>query len=336
MFLIDTDEGRIVTDEELKHKMSGEHPYRLWLDEQLVKLEDLPEPPHVHEPDHKTVLHRQQAFGYTFEDLRIFMEPMARTGVEPVGSMGTDTPLAVLSNRPQSLYSYFKQLFAQVTNPPIDCIREELIMGTDTTLGSERNLLKPEPESAHQIKLKTPILDNEELAMLRHINGHLGFKAVDITMLFNPSEGGKGLEKALQSIFQKASKAIAEGINLIILSDRGLNKDLAPIPSLLAVSGLHHHLIREETRTRVGIIVETGEPREVHHYALLIGYGAGAINPYLAFETLDDLIHQGMLKDIEHKNAVKNYIKAVTKGVVKVISKMGISTIQSYRGAQIF
>jgi glutamate synthase (ferredoxin) len=336
MFLIDTEEGRIVADEELKHKMAGEKPYRLWLDEHLVNLEDLPEPPHVHEPDHKTVLHRQQAFGFTFEDLRIFMEPMARTGVEPVGSMGTDTPLAVLSNRPQSLYSYFKQLFAQVTNPPIDCIREEIIMGTDTTLGSERNLLKPEPESAHQIKLKTPILNNEELAMLRHINGHLGFKAIDIPMLFNPDEGGKGLEKALEDIFQKASKAISNGTNLIILTDRGIDKNHAPIPSLLAVSGLHHHLIREETRTRVGIIVETGEPREVHHYALLIGYGAGAINPYLAFDTLDDLIHQGMLKDIEHKDAVKNYIKAVTKGVVKVISKMGISTIQSYRGAQIF
>ncbi len=336
MFLIDTEKGRIIADEELKGKLVSEQPYRIWLKDHLVKLEDLPEPPHVYEPDHATVLHRQQAFGYTFEDLRVIMTPMAQTGVEPIGSMGTDTPLAVLSDKPQSLYNYFKQLFAQVTNPPIDCIREEIVTGTETTLGSERNLLNPTPESAHQIRIKTPILDNEELATLRHLAGHQGFKAIDLPILFNPKEGGKGLKKAMEELYQKASKAIADGTNLIVLTDRGVDLKHAPIPALLAVSGLHHHLIREGTRTKVGLILESGDPREVHHFSLLIGYGVGAINPYLAFETLDDMIHQGMLSNIDHKTAVKNYIKAATKGVVKVTSKMGISTIQSYRGAQIF
>ncbi|MBI1870826.1 MAG: glutamate synthase large subunit [Chlamydiae bacterium] len=336
MFLIDTEEGRIVADEEIKNNIATEHPYRLWLNEHLVKLEDLPQPPHVHEPDHKTVLQRQQAFGYTFEDLHIIMSPMAQNGVEPVGSMGTDTPLAVLSNRPQLLYNYFKQLFAQVTNPPIDCIREEIVTATDTPIGSERNLLDPTPESCHQIKLKTPILDNDELATLRHVNGHRGCKAVDLPILFDPTKGGVELERVLENLCQKASLAIREGTNILILTDRGMDATKAPIPALLAVAGLHHHLIREGTRTRVGLILESGEPREVHHYSLLIGYGAGAINPYLAFETLDDMIRQKMLNGMDHKTAVKNYVKAVTKGVVKVISKMGISTIQSYRGAQIF
>ncbi|MBI4000128.1 MAG: glutamate synthase large subunit [Candidatus Omnitrophica bacterium] len=348
MFLIDTEEGRIVADEELKKKISTEHPYRIWLDENLVSLEKLPDAPHVHEPDHKTVVMRQQAFGYTFEDLRIIMAPMGKDGVEPVGSMGTDTPLAVLSNHSQLLYNYFKQLFAQVTNPPIDCIREEIITSTETTIGPERNLLQPEPKSARQIKLKSPILTNEEFEKLRHIN-HPDFKSVTIPILFSVPgtavgtdgrtlgpEGGKEIEAALEKIFEKANSAIKQGINIIVLSDRGIDKDHAAIPALLAVSGLHHHLIREGTRTQVGLVLESGEPREVHHFALLIGYGVGAINPYLAFETLDDMIRQGILKDIDHKTAVKNYAKAVAKGVVKTMSKMGISTIQSYRGAQIF
>ncbi|MBI4115091.1 MAG: glutamate synthase large subunit [Candidatus Omnitrophica bacterium] len=335
MFLIDTEEGRIVADEELKGKISIEHPYRTWLDENMVKLEDLPEPPHVHEPDHKTMLLRQQAFGYTFEDLRIIMAPMAKDGVEPVGSMGTDTPLAVLSNKPQLLFNYFKQLFAQVTNPPIDCIREEIITSTETTVGSERNLLKPEPKSCHQIKLKSPILTNEEFEKLRHVK-HREFQSATLSILYKVAEGGKGLEAALEKVFKEASEAIKKGINIIVLSDRGIDREHAPIPALLAVSGVHHHLIREGTRTRVGLVLESGEPREVHHFALLIGYGAGAINPYLAFETLDDMIRQGILKGIDHKTTVKNYAKAVAKGVVKTMSKMGISTIQSYRGAQIF
>ncbi len=335
MFLIDTEEGRIVADEELKKKISMEHPYRVWLNENLVSLEKLPDAPHVHEPDHKTVIMRQQAFGYTFEDLKIIMAPMGKDGVEPVGSMGTDTPLAVLSNRSQLLYNYFKQLFAQVTNPPIDCIREEIITSTETTIGPERNLLQPEPKSCRQIKLKSPILTNEEFEKLRHVN-HPDFKSVTIPILYKVGGSGKELEQTLEKIFEKASSAIKQGVNIIILSDRGIDKDHAAIPALLAVSGLHHHLIREGTRTKVGLVLESGEPREVHHYALLIGYGVGAINPYLAFETLDDMIRQGILKDIDHKTAVKNYAKAVAKGVVKTMSKMGISTIQSYRGAQIF
>jgi len=335
MFLIDTEEGRIVADEELKKNISTAHPYREWLDTHLVELGDLPEPPHHQEPSHESVLQRQQAFGYTFEDLRIIMAPMARDGVEAVGSMGTDTPLAVLSDKPQPLYNYFKQLFAQVTNPPIDCIREELVTSAQTTIGSERNLLKPEPESCRLIELKTPILTNEDFAKLKHLD-QPDFKSVTLPILYEVDAGAAGLEKAMDNLCAEASRAIAAGINVIILSDRGIDGQKAAIPALLAVAGVHHHLIREGTRTRVGLVLESGEPREVHHFSLLIGYGAGAINPYLAFETLDDMIRQGLLKDIKHKEACKNFAKAAVKGVVKVISKMGISTIQSYRGAQIF
>ena len=335
MFLIDTEEGRIVADEELKRKISTEYPYRQWLDQHMVELAHLPEAPHLPEPSHETVLQRQQAFGYTFEDLRIIMAPMARDGVEAVGSMGTDTPLAVLSDKPQPLYNYFKQLFAQVTNPPIDCIREELITSAETTIGSERNLLNPEPESCRLIELKTPILTNEEFAKLKHLS-EPNFKSITLPILYKVDSGADGLEKAMVDLCAQISRAIAEGINIIILSDRGIDKDHGAIPALLAVAGVHHHLIREGTRTRVGLVLESGEPREVHHFSLLIGYGAGAINPYLAFETLDDMIRQGLLKDIKYKEACKNFVKAAVKGVVKVISKMGISTIQSYRGAQIF
>ena len=336
MLLIDTEERRIVTDEELKHRTATEHPYRLWLNQHLVALENLPEGSYrAKGVPHEEVLQRQQAFGYTFEELRIILAPMAKDGVEPVGSMGNDTPLAVLSDKPQLLYNYFKQLFAQVTNPPLDAIREEIITATETTIGPERNLLLPEPESCHRIKLKTPIVTNEELNKLKHINTP-GFKSVILPILFKVSEGGPGLEKAMEELYRRASLAIPEGANILILSDRGVNRENAPIPALLAVSGLHHHLIREGTRTKVGLVLESGEPREVHHFALLIGYGAGGINPYLAYETLDDMIKEGLLTDITYKEAVKNYNKAIVKGVVKVMSKMGISTIQSYRGAQIF
>ncbi|MBM3881330.1 MAG: glutamate synthase large subunit [Verrucomicrobia bacterium] len=335
MLLVDTEEGRIISDEEIKHQVASSQPYRRWLDQHMVELAHLPDPPHLPEPDHETVLQRQTAFGYSFEDLRIVMAPMARDGVEAVGSMGTDTPLAVLSERPQLLYSYFKQLFAQVTNPPIDCIREEIVTSTETTIGSEGNLLESTPESCHLIELKTPILTNEELAKLRHV-AQGDFKSITLPILFRPGEGGLGLEKAMDALYAKADRAIEEGVNILILSDRGIDAENAAIPALLAVSGLHHHLIRKGTRTRVGLVLESGEPREVHHFALLIGYGCGAINPFLAFETLDDMIRQGLLKGIDHKNACKQYVKAVVKGVVKVISKMGISTIQSYRGAQIF
>jgi len=335
IFLVDTAQGRIIDDAELKHAYATEHPYGEWLKRHLVKMEDLPEPPHVHEPDHETVLQRQQIFGYTHEDLRILLGPMAQNGEEPVGSMGTDTSLAVLSNRPRLLYDYFKQLFAQVTNPPLDAIREELVTSMESTIGPERNLLKAEPESCHQITIKYPILTNHELAKLRHITSH-GFRSVTLPMLFPVAEGGQGLDRALQQLCRKASQAIQRGYSILILSDRGVDLEHAPIPALLATAGVHHHLVREGSRTKAGLVIETGDAREVHHCALLMGYGAGAINPYLAFETLDDMIRQGVLPGLDHTKAVTNYIKALNKGILKVISKMGISTIQSYCGAQIF
>jgi glutamate synthase (ferredoxin) len=335
MFLVDTEEGRIVADEEIKQKIATEHPYRDWLNQNLIRLADVPDPGILPESDHDTVLQRQLAFGYSFEDLRILMLPMARDANEAVGSMGTDTPLAVLSNKAQSLFNYFKQLFAQVTNPPIDCIREELIMSTETAIGSERNLLKPSPENCRLIELKSPILSNEEFAKLKHLDLP-GFKSTTLPILFRAADGPGGLEKAMDDLCQKVNQAVKDGYNVVVLSDRGVNREWAPIPSLLAVAGVHHHLIREGTRTQVGLILESGEPREVHHFSLLIGYGCGAINPYLAFETLDDMLRQGLLTGIDHKTACKNYLKAAAKGVVKVISKMGISTIQSYWGAQIF
>ncbi len=335
MFLVDTEEGRIVADEEIKHRIATAHPYREWLDQNLIRLADVPDPHILPEPDHETVLQRQLAFGYTFEDLRLLMLPMARDGAEAIGSMGTDTPLAVLSNKPQPLSNYFQQLFAQVTNPPIDCIREEIVTGTETAIGSERNLLQPTPEHARLVELKSPILTNEEFAKLKHIDLP-GFKSVTFPILFQVADGPAGLEKAMDDLCRQVSQAIRDGINVVVLSDRGVNRDWAPIPSLLAVAGVHHHLIREGTRTRVGLVLESGGPREVHQYSLLIGYGCGAINPYLAFETLDDMLRQGLLTGIDHQTACKNYLKAAMKGVVKVLSKMGISTIQSYWGAQIF
>lgn len=335
MLLIDTNEGRIINDEELKSRIISEHPYREWLGKHLISLEKLPEAEHVPEPDHETVVHRQKAFGYTFEDLRAVIAPMARDGVEAIGAMGNDAPLAVLSDKPQLLYNYFKQLFAQVTNPPIDCLREEIVIGTETYMGSEGNLLNPAPQSCRQLKLKFPVIDNDELEKIRNIK-ESGFKAVTLPILFKASEGGAGLEKALEDLFKAADEAFKNGANILILSDKGINEEYAAIPALLAVSGLHHHTIRECTRTQLSIVLESGEPREVHHFALLLGYGASAINPYLAFESIDDMIRQGLLVGTDHKTAVKKYLKASTKGVVKVLSKMGISTIQSYQGAQIF
>jgi glutamate synthase (ferredoxin) len=335
IFLVDTAQGRIIEDAELKQNYATAQPYADWLQQNLVPLERLPAPPHVPQPDHATVLQRQQTFGYTHEDLRILMAPMAQKGEEAVGSMGNDAALAVLSERPRQLYDYFCQLFAQVTNPPLDAIREELVTQMATTIGPEANLLQPGPESCRQIKLASPILDNDQFAKLAHI-ARPGFKTVTLPMLFPVGEGGQGLGRALDDLCRQASEAIARGCTFIILSDRGMDQNYAPIPALLATAGVHHHLVREGTRTRVGLVIETGEAREVHHMALLLGYGAGAINPYLAFETLDDMIRQGMLPGLEHAQAVKNYIKAVNKGVLKVLSKMGISTIQSYRGAQIF
>ncbi|SET98869.1 glutamate synthase large subunit [Paenibacillus sp. NFR01] len=335
MLLVDTQQGRIISDEEVKASIASEQPYRQWLDEHLIGLDQLPDAPELPNPKHDNVQQLQQSFGYTFEDLRKVLEPMASTGQEAVGSMGYDAPLAVLSDRPQRLYNYFKQMFAQVTNPPIDAIREELITSTATAIGPERNLLKPEPESCRQISLDSPILSNEDFAKIRHVR-RAGFKAMTIPILFPAELGAEGLRIALERLNEAADRVMAKGHNLLILSDRGVDRENAAIPALLAVSSLHHHLIRSGARTKVSILLESGEPREVHHYALLLGYGVSAVNPYLAFESLDDMIGQGLLRGISHEKAVKNYIKAATKSVVKILSKMGISTIQSYRGAQIF
>ncbi|HLQ79407.1 MAG TPA: glutamate synthase large subunit [Terriglobia bacterium] len=335
MFLIDTNEGRIIDDAEIKEKITSAHPYRQWLNENMIGISDLPAAPELPPPDHATVLTRQQLFGYTHEDLRIIMAPMAKNGEEAIGSMGTDTPLAVLSDRAPILFNYFKQLFAQVTNPPLDAIREELVTSMGTALGPELNLLEPVPASCRMIKIKSPVLDNDDLAKLRHMK-RPGFKTVTLRMRFNVAEGGSGLQRALDELCATASNAITDGATILILSDRGMDKHHAPIPSLLATSGLHHHLVREGTRTKATLILETGEAREVHHFCLLIGYGASAVNPYLAFETLDDMIRGHLLTGIDHVTAVKYYNKSVSKGVLKVMSKMGISTLESYRGAQIF
>ncbi|MGE5618906.1 MAG: glutamate synthase large subunit [Sphingomonadaceae bacterium] len=339
MFLVDTEVGRIVRDEEQKHWIATAHPYEEWLSEHMVALEDLPAPAGGAETgrfgDAESLLQLQQAFGYTYEELRILMAPMAKNGVEPVGSMGNDAPPAVLSDRPQLLYNYFKQLFAQVTNPPIDAIREELITSTEVLLGSEGNLLEPVPESCRRIRLKNPILTDEQLARIRHID-RPGFKVATLPILYPVAEGGSGMERALEELFRAAGRAIADGANLLILSDRGVDREKAPIPALLATSGLHHHLIREGLRTRVSLILESGEPREVHHFAALIGYGASAINPYLAYQSLKGMIDEGLLTDVDYEHAVEKFAKAVVKGVVKTMSKMGISTVQSYCGAQIF
>ncbi|MGE4283762.1 MAG: glutamate synthase large subunit [Clostridia bacterium] len=335
MLLIDTKEGRIIEDEELKASIAAQQPYREWLDEHLVELKDLPDVEYVPLQENYTILKRQRAFGYTSEELKLVIGPIAKDGIDPIGAMGTDIPLAVLSNKPQLLYNYFKQLFAQVTNPPIDALREELITSSITMIGSEGNMLKPDARNCRQIKLHTPILNNEELQKLTTITRE-GFKAKTLPILFNAAENGKGLEEAMEVLYKSASEAIEAGYNLLILSDRGVDSQKAPIPALLAVAGLHHYLIREGTRMKVSLLLESGEPREVHHFALLLGYGVSAVNPYLVFETIEDMIHNRLITDILYKDAVKKYIKAVTKGVVKVMSKMGISTIQSYQGAQIF
>ncbi|MFW6157204.1 MAG: glutamate synthase central domain-containing protein, partial [Balneolaceae bacterium] len=335
MLLIDTEEQRIISDEEIKDRIAREHPYREWLDNNLIDFHDLPYE-HFEESglSHDEIVHRQKIFGYTYEDLQVNVGPMAENMLQPVGAMGNDAPIAVLSKQPQLLYNYFKQLFAQVTNPPIDPIREELITSTETILGTQENLLEPTPEHCRQIRLKTPVLENEEISKLKGINAS-GFKSKVLPILFEANKGGKGLEKALDNLFEAADKAIEKGTNILILSDRDFDQKHAPIPALLAVAGLHHHLIRSGNRTKVGLVLESGEPRETHHFCTLLGYGVEAINPYMAYESLYDLIEEGHL-DLEFDRAVKGYNKAVVKGIVKVMSKMGISTIKSYRGAQIF
>jgi glutamate synthase domain-containing protein 2/glutamate synthase domain-containing protein 1/glutamate synthase domain-containing protein 3 len=336
MFLVDTEQGRIIEDEEIKRSVVNEWPYADWLKQHLVNLKDLPSAPTLPTPEPETLLQRQLAFGYTFEDQRILMAPMAKDGIEAMGAMGNDTPLAALSTKSRLLYDYFKQLFAQVTNPPIDSIREEIVTSSDVWLGAEGNLLEPKPTDCRRIELKGPVLTNEEFAKIRRI-ALPGLKVGTLPMLFRAARGEEGLVKALETLREEAKRLIEEEeVNVLILSDRGVNKDQAPIPSLLAISGLHHHLIREGLRMKVAIALETGDAREVHHFALLVGYGASAINPYLAFETLDGMIRDDLLRNVDHKLACANFAKAGTKGIVKVMSKMGISAIQSYHGAQVF
>ena len=342
MFLVDTEQGRIISDEEIKAELAAEHPYQQWLDTEQFHLDDLPQGPYIRMPHHRVVA-RQQAFGFTYEELNMLVAPMARTGAEALGSMGTDTPIAVLSSRPRMLFDYFQQLFAQVTNPPLDAIREEVVTSLSATLGPERDLLNPTAESCHQILLPQPILRNHELAKLVNLNpddvvhgNKHGMRSAIIRCLYPVAKGGAGLRRALDDIRAAASQAIAGGARILILSDRESDGSNAPIPSLLSVAAVHHHLVRERTRTQVGLVVESGDAREVHHMAMLIGFGVGAINPYMAFESISDMVDRGLLGDVSREKALTNYIKAAGKGVLKVMSKMGISTVASYTGAQLF
>jgi glutamate synthase (NADPH/NADH) large chain len=337
MFLVDTAQGRIIDDEEIKAELAADQPYGDWLHQGLVHLEDLPARDML-TPVHASVIKHQRLFGYTTEELKILLAPMARTGAEPIGSMGTDTPVAVLSARPRLLFDYFTQLFAQVTNPPLDAIREELVTSLSATVGPEGNLLHPSADSCRQIVLPFPIIDNDELAKLVYIDERgetPGFRSFAIDGLYPVAGGGQAMHDALERIRTEVSDAIAGGANIIVLSDRNSSAELAPIPSLLLTSAVHHHLIREKSRTRVGLVVEAGDAREVHHMALLIGFGAAAVNPYLVFETIEDLIAERVIEGDKRK-AIRNFIKAAGKGVLKVMSKMGISTVASYTGAQVF
>jgi glutamate synthase (NADPH/NADH) large chain len=338
MFLVDIARGEIRSDADVKAELAAERPYAEWLHAGLIRLEDLPEREHV-VFSHESVTRRQQIFGYTDEELRVLVTPMARAGAEPIGSMGTDTPLAVLSQRPRLLFDYFSELFAQVTNPPLDAIREEMVTSLAGTIGPERNLLTPGPASCRQIVIPRPVITNDELAKIWHVNadGDLpGFQCQLIDGRFRVHGGGEALTAAIERVRRECSDAVAAGARVLILSDRDCDADHAPIPSLLLTSAVHQHLIRTGQRTQVGLVVETGEAREVHHVSLLIGYGAAAVNPYLAFESIEDLVASGALAGVSAEMALQNYVKALSKGVLKVMSKMGISTIASYTGAQVF
>jgi glutamate synthase (NADPH/NADH) large chain len=340
MFLIDTAQGRIVDDEEIKQSLAAAEPYEEWLSDGLIELTDLPEREHM-VYSHDSVMRRQQMFGYTHEELKVILAPTSKTGTEPIGSMGTDTPIAVLSDRPRLLFDYFQQLFAQVTNPPLDAIREEVVTSVGSTVGPESNLLNPGPQSCRQLVLPFPIIDNDELAKIVHADDDGSFPELHahvVSGLYRVDGGGAALKGALDDIKAGVSAAIESGARIIVLSDRNSDEVLAPIPSLLLTAAVHHHLIREKTRTQVGLIVESGDAREVHHMALLVGFGAGAINPYLAFESIEDMIREDVhgLGGVDAEYALKKYIKASGKGILKVMSKMGVSTVASYTGAQIF
>ncbi|MDA0286543.1 MAG: glutamate synthase subunit alpha, partial [Actinobacteria bacterium] len=352
MLLVDTAQGRIIGDDEIKESLAKNEPYEQWLAEGQVELEKLADRDHL-VFSHESVLRRQQMFGYTHEELKLILAPTALTSSEPIGSMGTDTPIAVLSTRPRLLFDYFSQMFAQVTNPPLDAIREEIVTSVGSTCGPESNLLQATAENCKQLVLPFPIIDNDELAKIIHINDDGNFehlKSVVVSGLYRVAEGADAMRGAIDEIREKVSWAIDAGARIIVISDRNSDDTFAPIPSLLLTSAVHHHLIRRKQRTKVGLIIETGDAREVHHMALLIGYGAGAINPYLAFETIEDLVNSGVgeasngteltgmfgLGAMDAKKAIKNYIKASGKGVLKVMSKMGVSTVASYTGSQIF
>ncbi|HEY2296304.1 MAG TPA: glutamate synthase large subunit [Jatrophihabitans sp.] len=338
MFLVDTDRGEIRSDEDVKSELAAEHPYEEWLHAGLIRLEDLPQREHV-VFTHESVTRRQQIFGYTEEELRLLLAPMATGGIEPLGSMGTDTPLAALSKRPRLLFDYFTELFAQVTNPPLDAIREEMVTSLAGAIGPELNLLTPGPASCRQIVVPRPVIDNDELAKIWHVNqdGDLpGFQCALIDGRFRVFGGAEALTAAIERVRRECSQAIEAGARILILTDRDCDADHAPIPSLLLTSAVHQHLVRTGQRTKVGLVIETGEAREVHHIATLIGYGAAAVNPYLAFESIEDLVASGAIRDLTPEKAIANYLKALSKGVLKVMSKMGISTIASYTGAQVF
>jgi len=336
VFLVDTVQKRIISDAEIKNQLAARQPYSAWLQQQQVTLDQLPEPSRIIPTNHETILRRQRAYGYSEEDLKVLLAPMGAKGEEPIGSMGTDVPLACLSDRPQPLFNYFKQLFAQVTNPPIDPIREELVMSLISYIGTERNILNEAPENCHTLKLPHPILTNRDLEKLRRVSSG-DLLATTLPALFRAEDGEAGLRRSLEDMSARAAHAIHSGYTLLILSDRGVDPTYAPIPSLLAMAAVHNRLVREKTRTQVALIIESGEPREVMHFALLIGYGASAINPYLAIETLHDLKLRGLLpENVSAEQAEKNFIKAINKGLLKTFSKMGISTLQSYRGAQVF
>ena len=336
MFLIDINEGRIISDEEIKAKISTQKPYTKWVKENQINLKDLPATDFQFNLDHETVLNRQVAFGYSIEDLKFVIAPMVGNSTEATGSMGNDTPLAILSQKPQLLFNYFKQLFAQVTNPAIDSIREELVMSMEVTLGKERNLLTESPEHCRKLKVEHPILTGDEMKKICSLD-QTDLKTVVLPILFQALEGQAGLKRAMDKLCQQASQAIEDGATILVLSDKGMDVNHVPIPSLLATAGVHHHLLRERTRTRVGLVVETGEAREMMHFALLIGYGAGAIYPYLAYETVAQIAEEGVfLEKLDAETAISNFIKATRKGLFKITAKMGISTIQSYRGAQVF
>jgi glutamate synthase domain-containing protein 2/glutamate synthase domain-containing protein 1/glutamate synthase domain-containing protein 3 len=335
MFLADLEQGRIIPDDEIKEQMATDHPYKEWVENQKINLDDLPLDHAIWQPNHETVKQRQKCYGYTVEDLKTVITPMANNAYEATGSMGNDASLAVLSHRSLTLYNYFHQLFAQVTNPPIDPIREESVMSLVSYIGSQGNLFQELDEERNFIKLSTPILDNEQMAKLKGIST-FNFKAKSISILFEAEKTGE-MRDALERVKQEASDAVKEGYEVIILSTRGVSDKLAPIPTLLATSAVHQHLIREGTRTSCGLVIESAEPREIHHFATLIGFGANAINPFLAFETIEDMRTQKLIReDLTHDEAISNYITAIGKGIFKIMSKMGISTIRSYTGAQIF